>query len=271
MGVLNVTPDSFSDGGRFVDRYKAVAHALRMLDEGVDILDIGGESTRPGKSEPETAETELERVLPVIEAVLQARPDACLSIDTYKAETAERSVEAGVEIVNDISGLQWDADMAGTCARLQCGVVLMHTHGRPNEWRTLPQLNPEAVLPLVMDGLRDSLQKANSAGISDQRIVIDPGYGFGKSFEENYPLLAHQAELLQLGRPILAGTSRKSFLGRTMAQVNHGVDMPIHERLYGSIASMTAAILSGAHIVRVHDIRPAQEAAAIADAILAAL
>jgi dihydropteroate synthase len=269
MAVLNVTPDSFSDGGLFLARDEAVAQALRMIDEGADILDIGGESTRPGKRTPESAATELERVLPVIEAVLQARPSACISIDTYKAETARRAVDAGAEIVNDISGFTWDADIATACAQLDCGIVLMHSRGRPAEWRALPPLTNDEVVPLVFDGLQNSLQLARDAGITESRIVLDPGYGFGKSFDENYPLIAHLGVLEKLGRPLLAGTSRKSFHGRTLSHLHDGKDAPVEQRLYASIASTTAAILAGAHIVRVHDVRPAVEAAAIADAILA--
>jgi dihydropteroate synthase len=269
MAVLNVTPDSFSDGGLYLKRDEAVAQALRLLDEGADILDIGGESTHPGKSNAESAAIEEDRVLPVIEAVLRARPDACISIDTYKSETARRAVDTGVEIVNDISGLLWDAEMAAAGARCGCGVVLMHTRGKPAEWRNLPPLTRDEVVPMVLDGLRNSLRLAREAGVEENKIVIDPGYGFGKSFDENYPLIARLGELQQLGRPLLAGTSRKSFLGRTLARLNDGEDATVENRLHASVASTTAAILAGAHIVRVHDVRPAMEAAAIADAILA--
>jgi len=268
MGVLNVTPDSFSDGNVFLDPEAATAQALRMLDEGADMVDIGGESTRPGKYEPVNVEEEQRRVLPVIEAVLKAKPDAVLSIDTYKASTAAAAVTAGAEIVNDISALSWDAEMAATCAELECGVVLMHTRGKSAEWRSLPRLAPDEVLPLVKRGLAASLETAVEAGINRDRIVLDPGYGFGKSFDENYPLLAHQDDLRELGRPILAGVSRKSFLGRKLAEFYGDSDAPMNARGNATIAATTAAILAGAHIVRVHDVRPAVEAARIADAIL---
>jgi len=271
MGVLNVTPDSFSDGDLYLDPQEATSHALRMLDEGADIVDIGGESTRPGRYEPVSAEDEQRRVLPVIEAVLSARPDAVLSIDTYKASTAKAAVETGAEIVNDISGLAWDAEMAAACAQLHCGVVLMHTRGKPAEWRNLPRLAPEEVVPLVRSGLAQSLLIAEEAGIERDRVVIDPGYGFGKSFDENYPLLAHQDDLRELGRPLLAGVSRKSFLGRKLAEYYGGKDAPVTKRGNATIAATVAAILGGAHIVRVHDVRAAAEAACIADAILAAV
>lgn len=271
MGVINVTPDSFSDGGLFLNPEIAAAHALHLLDEGADIIDIGGESTRPGKYAPITADEEQERVLPVIESVLEARPNAVLSIDTWHASTAQVAIESGAEIVNDISGFTWDHEMALTCAGLDCGVVLMHTRGRSHEWRELPPLKPEEVLPLVSSGLEQSLNTALNAGVDSSRIVLDPGYGFGKSFNENFSLLARQHELHSLGQPILAGVSRKSFLGRALADLHSGTDAPIAVRANATLAATTAAILNGAHIVRVHDVRTALEAARIADAILASL
>lgn len=270
MGVLNVTPDSFSDGGRFLYPETAAADALRMFEQGADIVDIGGESTRPGSAEV-TADEEQRRVLPVMEAILKARPDAVLSIDTYRAATARAAVAAGAEIVNDVSGLLWDAEMATTCAELGCGLVLMHTRGRPHEWRTLPPLAASEVLPLVRDGLAASLDAATNAGVDRARIVLDPGYGFGKAFDENYALLARQDELRTLGQPILAGLSRKSFLGRTLAPLYGGEPAPVTERGNATLAATTAAILNGAQIVRVHDVKPAVEAARIADAVLAAI
>ncbi len=271
IGVLNVTPDSFSDGGRFLYPETAAADALRMFEEGADIVDIGGESTRPGKHPPVTEYEEQRRVLPVIKSILKTRPDALLSIDTYKAATAEAAVNAGAEIVNDVSAFAWDAKMASTCAALKCGVVLMHTRGRPSEWRTLPPLARNEVMPLVKSGLQQSFETALKAGVERNRIVLDPGYGFGKSFGENYPLLAHQDQLRELGQPILAGVSRKSFLGRTLAPMYKGVSAPVDQRNNATLAATTAAILAGAHIVRVHDVKSAVEAARIADAILAAV
>ena len=269
MGILNMTPDSFSDGGLFDNPGKAADHAFRMLDEGADIIDIGGESTRPGRYEPITDEEEQRRVLPVIESILKSRPEALLSVDTYRASTAQTAISAGAEIVNDISGFTWDPDLPRICAGLGCGVVLMHTRGRSAEWRALPSLAKDEVLPLVKAGLAQDLETALVAGVERSRIVLDPGYGFGKSFDENYPLLAHQDELLSLGRPILAGLSRKSFLGWALAPLHGGVSAPVNERGNATLAATTAAILAGAHIVRVHDVRPAVEAARIADAILA--
>ena len=277
MGVVNVTPDSFSDGGQFLDPQPAVAHALQMLDEGADILDIGGESTRPGarvlsndaSRKPVVTEgEELRRVMPVIEGILTARPNAVVSIDTYKSGVARRAVEAGAEIVNDVSAFQWDDAMARSCGELRCGVVLMHTRGQPAEWRHQPPASD--ITSLVMRDLANRAQAALDRGVDHERIALDPGFGFGKNFEENYPLLAHFDQLQALGFPLLAGTSRKSFVGRTIGKRRGGEDAAPDQRLYGSLAAMVACILRGAHIVRVHDVRPAVEAAAIADEILAA-
>jgi dihydropteroate synthase len=279
MGVVNITPDSFSDGGLFLDPETAVAHALMLLDEGADLIDLGAESTRPGsraggasdsqKAPTVSTEEEQARLLPVLKGILRERPDAMISVDTYKAATARAALEAGAEIVNDVSGFAWDAPMAAVCAEFGAGVVLMHTRGLPEEWRTQPQLGSDALLAIVRAGLSASLAAATAAGISQEAIVLDPGYGFGKRFDENYSLLARQAELLALGRPLMAGVSRKSFLGHTLAAINDG-GASVEARENASLAAMTAAILHGASIVRVHAVRPAVEAARIADAILAA-
>jgi dihydropteroate synthase len=283
MGVVNITPDSFSDGGLFLDHESAVAHGLELLNEGADILDLGAESTRPGSqaggaAPAVSAEVEQARLLPVIEGILKRLPHAVLSVDTYKAETAHAALKAGAEIVNDVSGFAWDPAMARVCAEFGAGVVLTHTRGRPDEWRTQPQLEPDALLATVREGLADRLAAAAAAGIAPEAIVLDPGYGFGKRFNENYLLLARQAELLALGRPLLAGVSRKSFLGRTLAQIsnengseNAPPEKPVSARENAGLAAMTAAILHGASIVRVHAVRPAVEAARIADAILSAM
>jgi dihydropteroate synthase len=274
MGIVNITPDSFSDGGLFLEPDAAVTHALQLLDEGADILDLGAESTRPGSSAVSafrpavSAEEEQARLLPVLERILRTRPSAIVSVDTYKAATARAALQAGAEIVNDVSGLVWDAEMAVVCAEARCGVVLMHTRGRPEEWQAQPPLAPDELLATVRDGLASSLKKAAAAGIPLESIVLDPGYGFGKRFEENYFLLARQAELLALGRPLLAGVSRKSFLGRTLAPLYGGKDAPVEARETAGVAAMTAAILHGASLVRVHAVRQAVEAARIADAVL---
>ena len=275
MGVVNITRDSFSDGGRFFDPQAAIAHALALLDEGARLIDLGAESTRPGSraggSAPAvSAEEEQARLLPVLEGILRARPQAIVSVDTYKAATARAALAADAEIVNDVSGFSWDPEMAAVCAAFKPGVVLMHTRGRPEEWRNQPQLEPDELLATVRAGLSASLAVAARAGIQPQAIVLDPGYGFGKRFSENYALLARQSELLSLGRPLVAGISRKSFLGRSLAPLFAGSDAPVDARETAGLAALTAAILHGASIVRVHAVRPAVEVALIADAVLAA-
>ena len=275
MGVVNITPDSFSDGGTFLERDAAVTHGLRILEEGADILDLGAESTRPGShaggaDAAVSADEEQARLLPVLESILKARPDAVISVDTYKAATARAALKAGAEIVNDVSGFMWDSALAKACAEFGAGVVLMHSRGRPEEWRTHEQLEPDALIAMVRDGLKASLDAARRAGIAEDRIVLDPGYGFGKKFDENYALLARQSELLELGRPLVVGLSRKSFLGHTLAEFYGGSPAPADKRETASVAALTAAILNGASIVRVHDVRPAVEAARVADAVLKA-
>jgi dihydropteroate synthase len=289
MGVVNITPDSFSDGGAFLDPEAAVAHALQLLEEGAELLDLGAESTRPGSraggvvgsimAPAVSADEEQARVLPVLEGILKARPNTLVSVDTYKAATARAALNAGAEIINDVSSFAWDAEMASVCAEFKAGVILMHTRGRPEMWRTQPQLAPDELLATVRAGMVASLAAAAAAGIPPHSVVLDPGYGFGKRFEENYVLLARQRELLSLGRPLLAGVSRKSFLGRTLAPLHSGNngsgsdgggdDAPIEARETASVAALVAAILHGASIVRVHAVRPAVEAARIADAVLA--
>ena len=276
MGIVNVTPDSFSDGGQFLDPEKALAHALELLDQGADIVDIGGESTRPGakvaaagsakKVEARqlvSEEQELERVLPVIRKVKQQRPKALVSVDTYKAGVARAAVEAGAEIVNDVSAFRWDPAMAKTVAGLNCGAVLMHMRGRPEEWRTLEPVSD--IVVLVKRELRDWADQATMAGVKRERIVLDPGFGFGKNFEQNYPLLRRFDEFHQLRYPLLAGVSRKSFIGRMLAR--EGKDAPVDQRLYATLASESAVILKGAHIIRTHDVRATVEAARAADLV----
>ena len=279
MGIVNVTPDSFSDGGLYFDSSKAIAHALELLDEGADIIDIGGESTRPGArvasaSPPSSssektvvsAEEELRRVLPVIAELKKLRPAAIISIDTYKATVARAAIQAGAEIVNDVSALRWDPQMVRTIAEIRCAAILMHMRGRPEEWRTLPP--PGDIVLLVKRELREWAERAILAGVRREKIALDPGFGFGKNFEQNYPLLARFQELPSLGFPLVAGTSRKSFLGRTLAK--DGTDASGPERLHGNLAAHTALILKGAHILRTHDVKAAVEAARITDAILEA-
>jgi dihydropteroate synthase len=285
MGVVNITPDSFSDGGSYLDSEAAIVRCMQCLDEGADILDLGAESTRPGSRTggdaggPHgdgdidalvSADEEQARLLPVLEEIRKSLPHAVLSVDTYKAATARAALHAGAEIINDVSGFTWDPAIAQVCAEFGAGVVLSHTRGRPEDWRAQPQLAPDLLMGAVRDGLAASLAAAQAAGIAPDQIVLDPGYGFGKRFDENYLLLNRQAELLKLGRPLLAGLSRKSFLAHTLAPLFGGSNAPLDARENASLAAITAAILHGASIVRVHQVRPSVEAACIADAILAA-
>ena len=265
LGVLNLTPDSFSDGGSYLTTDSAVNRAIQMLDQGADIIDIGGESTRPGAT-PIAPVEEQARVLPVIAAILRRRPDAILSIDTYHSSTAALAVEAGVETVNDVSGHLWDPAMAKTCAELHCGLMLMHTRGRPSEWKTQPALAPGEVIPMVRSGLAQQLHRALDSGIAINQIVLDPGFGFGKIGRENDPLLSSLHELQQLGRPILVGLSRKSFLRPAGALA--GPSEQKVQLLSATLAANTAAILAGAQLIRVHDVAEARPAAVVADRVL---
>ena len=274
MGIVNVTPDSFSDGGLYIDADKAVQHAEQLLDEGAGVVDIGGESTRPGTktlSHPLSEEEERKRVLPVIRDLKRRRPDAVVSVDTYKASVAQAAVEAGAEVVNDVSGFRWDPKMARTLAELKVGAVLMHTRGRPEDWQSLPPIG-DAVL-MVKRELRQFAEAAVLAGIKRDRLVLDPGFGFGKRLEENYPLLARFGELQQMGFPLLAGVSRKGFIGRMLARNGKNSpkqkDAEVSDRLFGTLAAETVLILKGAHIIRTHDVRSAVDSARVADAILA--
>jgi dihydropteroate synthase len=266
MGIVNVTPDSFSDGGEHLTPDRAVAHALQLLSEGADMIDVGGESTRPdanvGKGAPSvTAEEELRRILPVIASIKQARPSAIVSIDTYKARVARASIEAGAEIVNDVSGFQWDPEMPETLADLNCGSVLMHTRGRPDEWHSLPAVAD--IVVLVKRELRERVDAAVVAGIKRGRLVLDPGFGFGKRFEENFPLLQRFSEFHELRFPLLAGVSRKSFLGRALA--HSGKDASVAERSVATLSAEVIAASKGAHIIRTHAVKAAVEALRIVD------
>jgi dihydropteroate synthase len=268
MGVVNVTPDSFSDGGTHFDRDRAVEHALALLRDGADIIDVGGESTRPGANvvsanEPAsvTEKEELERIIAVISAVKKKNPQAVISVDTYKAGVARAAVKAGAEIVNDVSGFLWDPEMKKTLAELKCGAVLMHMRGRPQEWKTLPPLSD--VVTVVKRELRERSDAAVMAGMKRERMVLDPGFGFGKNREENYPLLRRFDELHQLRYPLLVGVSRKSFIGRALAR--NGSDVAVSDRLFGTLAAETVAIMKGAHIIRTHDVHACADAVRIAD------
>jgi len=260
MGILNVTPDSFSDGGRFNLPDLAIERALRMEDEGADILDIGGESTRPGSGRI-SAEEELDRVIPVLEK-LSGRISIPISIDTMKAAVARQAVRAGAEIINDVSALRFDPDMTGTAAGLQTPVVLMHMRGMP-ETMQQGDLSYRSLRGDIVNFLRERLQEAVSGGIEPDNIIVDPGFGFGKSLEDNLKLLKYLREFKILGQPLLIGVSRKAFTGKVT-----GAEDSV--RLEGGAAAVTAAVLNGANIVRVHDVSFMKKAALMADAILRA-
>jgi dihydropteroate synthase len=258
------TGEAHADHGRGQRDY-----ALKLLQDGADIVDIGGESTRPGAEVQPGAEAgaavteqeELGRVIPVVTGVKQKQPKAVISVDTYKAGVARAAVKAGAEIVNDVSGFLWDAQMRKTLAELKCGAVLMHMRGRPHEWRTLPPV-PD-IVTLVKRELRERADAAVIGGMKRERMVMDPGFGFGKNHEENYPLLKRFEEFHQLRFPLLAGMSRKSFLGRALAR--DGTDASVADRLYGTLAAETIAVQKGAHIIRTHDVRACADAVRIAD------
>ena len=257
MGILNVTPDSFSDGGRFFEKDKAIAHGLKMVEEGADIIDIGGESTRPG-SRPLAQEEELQRVIPVIESLAQ-RTDVPISIDTYKSRIAREAIQAGAEMINDISGLHFDPGLAEVAADQKVPLILMHMRGVPETMQIDPHY--DSLFSEIIQSLEESIQKAESAGVQGDQILIDPGIGFGKTFEHNLLLLKHLSEFRVLGKPIVLGTSRKSFIGKIVNS------REISDRLEGTLASAVIGTFNGAHIIRCHDVLQAKRTIAVADAI----
>jgi dihydropteroate synthase len=263
MGVLNVTPDSFSDGGKFLEPRRAVERALAMESAGADFLDIGGESTRPGSSGT-PVEEELARVLPVLEG-LRGRLKIPISIDTQKAEVAEAAIAAGAEIINDTSGLKSDRRLAEVAARHRVPLILMHMRGKPRSMQRGPFARD--VIKDVTRGLCASVAIARKAGVAKSQLILDPGIGFGKSFSQNYELLARLPELAKLGFPLMVGTSRKGFLGATLAR--NGTPAAPEERIWGTAATVTASILGGAHIIRVHDVSEMVQVARVADCLLA--
>ncbi len=262
MGVLNVTPDSFSNGGKFFDVERAIEQALSMECAGADLLDVGGESTRPGAEGISTKE-ELARVLPVLIG-LRGVLKIPVSIDTQKSEVAEAALDAGAQIINDVSGLKNDARIAHTAVRRGVPLILMHMRGEP---RTMQEGGfARDVMKAVVQGLRKSAAAARKAGVAKTQIILDPGIGFGKSFAQNYEVLQKLPQLAKLGYPILVGTSRKGFLGAALAR--DGKPAPPEERIWGTAATVTASILNGAHIVRVHDVAEMVQVARVADCLL---
>lgn len=247
MGILNVTPDSFSDGGKFVAVEDAVSRAAEMISEGASIIDIGGESTRPG-ADPVSLQEEKDRVLPVIEAIVDQFPDAFLSIDTYKPEMARAALDAGAHVVNDVTGLRHNPEMAKVAAEGDAPLIIMHSKGEPGDLTT-PRAYAD-VTAEVRDGLAQSIERAEEAGVSS--IVVDPGFGFGKSHEDNLRLMNEVDELLTLDRPVLIGVSRKSTIGATLGTPS--TPAPVDERLFGSLGATAVAVMRGATIVRAHDV-----------------
>ncbi|MEW6210682.1 MAG: dihydropteroate synthase [Acidobacteriota bacterium] len=257
VGVLNVTPDSFSDGGKNFDAERAIERALEMESEGADIIEVGGESTRPG-SDRISAEEELSRIAPVL-AGLSGRLQSPISIDTYKSAVAERAIEMGAEIVNDISALRFDPLISDVAARREAILILMHMRGEP---ATMQQTEPSRdIFADIEQDFRLAIEKAEIRGVCRERIILDPGIGFGKTLEQNLALLNQLDRLSEFDLPLMIGTSRKSFIGKITGR-------PTDERIFGTAASVSAAILRGAHIVRVHDVKEMREVALIADAIL---
>lgn len=260
MGVLNVTPDSFSDGGKFLRFEDAVDQGMRMAEEGADIIDVGGESTRPG-SAPLPLEEELSRVIPVISS-LSKKTDVPVSIDTYKAEVARRALDAGAQMINDISALRFDPKMGKVAAESKVPLVLMHIKGTPKDMQRDPSY--ENVIGEITGYLKESIDMAQDAGIAKEKIIIDPGIGFGKRVQDNLNILKNLQEFSILGCPIMIGCSRKSFIGRIL-------DLPTEERLEGSLGALAVAVINGANMVRVHDVKESKRTVALVDAILGAL
>jgi len=258
MGIVNVTPDSFSDGGLFFEPDRAVTHALELVDQGADIIDIGGETTRPG-SKPIDAEMEMNRVIPVIER-LAPMIDVPISIDTYKSVVAEEAIKAGAEILNDISALHFDPEMAHTIAVHDISVILMHIKGTPENMQQNPHY--DALIPEIIEYLKESIEIAQNAGIDLDKIIIDPGIGFGKSVDDghNLKIINGLSEFKSLGRPILVGPSRKAFIGKIL-------DADVTDRDEGTAAVVSAAILNGANIVRVHNVGMIKKVVKVIDAI----
>jgi dihydropteroate synthase len=269
MGVLNITPDSFSDGGKFLTVDRAVAHALSLEKDGADILDVGAESTRPGSTGISVVE-ELRRLLPVLQA-LRGKLRIPISIDTRKASVAEIAVGAGAEIINDVSGLKHDPRLAEVAALGGVLLILMHMRGEPRNMQKIPFARD--VIKDVTQGLQWSIRQARKAGVAKSQIIIDPGIGFGKSSEQNYQLLQRLPELAKLGYPLLIGTSRKGFLGRTLALANRSTTgrtkpVPAEERIWATAATVAASILGGAHLIRVHDAAEMAQVARVTDCVL---
>ncbi len=257
MGILNITPDSFFDGGRHRSAEDALAHALRMVEDGAHIIDVGGESTRPFADEVAVDE-ELRRVIPVIEEI-RARTDAIISVDTYKAKVAHEACLAGADMINDISGLSFDDRMASVAAAFDAHLVIMHIKGTPKDMQANPHYDD--VIGEILAFFRDQTDKAIRAGVRRERVILDPGVGFGKRLEDNLRIHKMLGEFRKLGRPILMGTSMKSFIGKV-------TDAPVEERLSGSLASVAVSVMNGADIIRVHHVKETRQVVTLVHAIM---
>jgi dihydropteroate synthase len=257
MGVLNITPDSFSDGGLFFEPHKAIEHGLRMAEAGADLIDVGGESSRPG-SDPVPLDEELNRVIPIIEE-LASRLQIPISVDTYKSQVAERAIEAGAQMINDISGLRFDPQMPTVAVRYDTPLIIMHIKGIPKMMQQDPLY--ENLMGEIIDYLREGMAKAEQEGVDPHQVIIDPGIGFGKRVQDNLLIINRLSELNTLDRPLLIGTSRKSFIGAVL-------DAEVNQRGIGTLASVAVSILKGAHIVRVHDVAPIKQTVDMVDAII---
>jgi dihydropteroate synthase len=256
MGVLNVTPDSFSDGGEYTDPAHAIERVKRMIEEGVDVIDIGGESSRPG-AKPVTPEEELRRIMPVIKGI-KTSINVPISVDTYKSEVAREALEAGASLINDISALRKDPRMAGTIAEFDAGIVLMHMKGTPERMQDAPYYDD--VIEEICEYLSGSIEIAVRAGIDPEKIIVDPGIGFGKRLEDNLTIIRELGRLEELEKPMLIGTSRKSFIGELTGK-------PAHSRVFGTAASVVLAVMNGACIIRVHDVGPMKDVIQVVDAV----
>ena len=257
MGILNMTPDSFSDGGQFKSHDKAIDHALKMVEEGANIIDIGGESTRPG-AEAVQLEKELSRTVPIIEAI-RLKSDCLISIDTYKSKVAKAALAAGADMVNDISGLTFDHNMASLVAERNVPVIIMHIKGKPGDMQKNP--NYDNLIKEIKAFFEVQIAIAKKAGIDSGNIILDPGIGFGKRLEDNFEIIRELGQISTMGYPVLLGPSRKSFIGFTL-------DLPVEERIEGTLASITAGVINGARIVRVHDIRATRRTLTITEKIM---
>ncbi len=257
MGILNVTPDSFSDGGKFKSHDQAIGHAVKMIKEGANIIDIGGESTRPGAKAVQLEE-ELMRIIPIIEAI-RLKSDCLISIDTYKSKVAEAALDAGADMVNDISGLTFDHNMASLVAERNVPVIIMHIKGKPRDMQKNP--NYDNLIKEIKVFFELQIAIAKKAGIDSGNIILDPGIGFGKRLEDNFEIIRELGQISTMGYPVLLGPSRKSFIGLTL-------DLPIEERMEGTLASITAGVINGARIVRVHDIRATRRTLTITEKIM---